>query len=256
MIRRHLGDKIDIHGGGSDLIFPHHENEIIQTEAVTHDILANYWMHNGMLQVKNEKMSKSMNNFFRVRDVIKKFDGHTIRFYFLSTHYSSPLVYGDSMLAEAQSALKRLKNNYIELIGYSENGPDIEDDSCDLIESSKFRFFEALNDDFNTSAAMDELFQLAHFTNKSMADKTMSKKTAKKIIGMIDEFNSIFGILPGEDEMKNDGSMDAVMDVLMGLRNELRARKQYDLADMIRDKLADAGITLEDSADGMKWKKI
>jgi cysteinyl-tRNA synthetase len=256
MIRRHLGDKIDIHGGGSDLIFPHHENEILQTEAVTHDMLANYWMHNGMLEVKDEKMSKSLNNFFRVRDVAKMFDGCTIRFYFLNTHYSSPLTYGEDMLSEARSALRRLRNNYAELSDYSNNGPDTEDDRCDLLESTRYKFLEALNDDFNTSAAIEELFQLAHSTNKLMADRSLSKKAAGNILKMINEFNAILGILPGEDDMKDDGTTDAVMEVLMELRKELRARKQYDLADLIRAKLAEAGITLEDSADGMKWKKI
>lgn len=254
MIKRHMGNKIDIHGGGNDLIFPHHENEIIQTEAVTGDILANYWIHNGMLQVKDEKMSKSMKNFFRVRDVLEKFDGNTIRFYFLNTHYSSPLIYSEDALIEAQSALKRLKNNYAELKDHVKNGPDVDDDRCDLLEGTRYRFFNALNDDFNTSSAMEELFELAHTTNKAMADKILSKRSAEKVISMIDEFNDILGIYPG-DEM-NDDSMDAVMQVLMDLRKELRARKQYDLADLIRDKLSDAGITLEDSADGMKWKKI
>ncbi|MCL2296165.1 MAG: cysteine--tRNA ligase [Methanomassiliicoccaceae archaeon] len=255
MIRRHLGDKIDIHGGGSDLIFPHHENEILQTEAVTHDILANYWMHNGMLQVKDEKMSKSLNNFFRVRDVIEKFDGNTIRFYFLNTHYSSPLTYGEDMLTEARSALKRLKNNYAELSVYSKAGPETDDDRCDLIEGIRHRFFEAMNDDLNTSAAIEQMFQLAHSTNKMMADGSLSKKAAGRILKTIDEFSRILGILQ-EDDMKDDGTTDAVMAVLIELRKELRARKQYDLADMIRNRLADAGITLEDTADGMKWKKI
>jgi cysteinyl-tRNA synthetase len=256
MIKGLLGNKIDIHGGGSDLIFPHHENEILQTEAVTHDVLANYWMHNGMLQVKDEKMSKSLNNFFRVRDVIQKFDCNTVRFYFLNTHYSSPLTYGEDMLIEARAALKRLKNNYAELSDHAKNGPDKADDCCDLLEGTRYRFFEALNDDLSTGVAIEELFALARTTNKMMAEGSMSKKTAEKIIQMINEFNTILGILPGDDDMKDDGTTDAVMEVLIELRKELRARKQYDLADMIRTKLAEAGITLEDSADGMKWKKI
>jgi cysteinyl-tRNA synthetase len=113
-----------------------------------------------------------------------------------------------------------------------------------------------MDNDFNTSAAIEELFQLAHLTNKCMADRSLSKRTAGRIIRMIDEFNTILGILPGDDNMKDDGTTDAVMEVLMDLRKELRARKQYDLADMIRARLADAGISLEDSADGMKWKRI
>jgi cysteinyl-tRNA synthetase len=209
-----------------------------------------------MLQVKDEKMSKSLNNFFRVRDVIEKFDGNTIRFYFLNTHYSSPLTYGEDMLAEARSALKRLKNNYAELLVYSKNGPDTDDDRCDLIEGIRYRFFEAMNDDLNTSAAIEQLFQLAHSTNKMMADRSLSKKAAGRMLKTIDEFGTILGILQGEDDMKDDGMTEAVMEVLIELRKELRARKQYDLADMIRNRLADAGITLEDTADGIKWKKI
>ncbi|MCL2148305.1 MAG: cysteine--tRNA ligase [Methanomassiliicoccaceae archaeon] len=256
MIRRHLGDKIDIHGGGSDLVFPHHENEIIQTEAVTHDALANYWMHNGMLQVKDEKMSKSMKNFFRVRDVLERFDGCTIRFYFLNTGYGGPLTYGEEMLAEARSALRRLRNNYAELSDYSRNGPDIDDDRCDVLEESRHRFFGAMDDDLNTGAAIEEMFRLAHSTNKMMAERSLSKGAAGKIIRLIDEFNTVLGILPEEEDMRDDGTTDAVMGVLIELRKELRARKQYDLADMIRNRLGEAGITLEDTADGMKWKKI
>ncbi|MCL1979406.1 MAG: class I tRNA ligase family protein, partial [Methanomassiliicoccaceae archaeon] len=238
------------------LVFPHHENEIIQTEAVTHDILANYWMHNGMLQVKDEKMSKSLKNFFRVRDVMEKFDGSTVRFYFLNTHYSSPLAYGEDMLIEARAALKRLRNNYAELSDYSKNGPEGDDDCCDILDSTRSRFFAAMDDDLNTSAAIEELFHLAHSTNRSMSDRSLSKGAAGKILKLMDEFNTILGILPGEDDMKDDGTTEAVMEVLIELRKELRARKQYDLADMIRNRLTEAGITLEDSADGMKWKKI
>ena len=256
MIRQLLGDKIDIHGGGSDLIFPHHENEILQTEAVTGGMLANYWMHNGMLQVKDEKMSKSMKNFFRVRDVMERFDACTIRFYFFNTHYRSPLAYGEDMLTEARSALKRLRNNYAELSDYSKNGPDEDDDRCDMLESVKHRFLEAMNDDLNTSAAIEVLFDLAHSTNKMMADKSLSKRTAGKVLRIIDEFNTILGIFPEDDDKEDGGTADAVMGVLIELRKELRARKQYDLADMIRNRLADAGITLEDTAEGMKWKKI
>jgi cysteinyl-tRNA synthetase len=256
MIRRHLGDKIDIHGGGSDLVFPHHENEILQTEAVTHDVLANYWMHNGMLQFKDEKMSKSLKNFFRVRDVMERFDGSTIRFYFLNTHYSSPLAYGEEMLVEARSALKRLRNNYAELSDYSKNGPDIDDDRCDLLEGTRYGFFAAMDDDLNTSAAIEELFSLAHSTNRLMADRSLSKGAAGKILKMIDEFNTVLGILPEDEGIRDDEMTEAVMEVLIEVRKELRARKMYDLADMIRSRLAEAGITLEDSADGMKWKKI
>lgn len=255
MIRRHLGDRIDIHGGGNDLIFPHHENEILQTEAVTGEPLANYWMHNGMLQVKDEKMSKSLKNFFSVKDVMQRYDTQTIRFYFLNTHYSSPLIYSEEMILEAQNALKRLINNYRELQSYVKNGPATEDDICDVLDMTRHGFIESMNDDFNTRAAIETMFQLARVTNKAMADKTLSASSAGKVLALMEEFNGVLNILPSDDAEEDD-SFDSVMNVLIDLRKELRSRKQYDLADMIRDRLAEAGIRLEDSADGAKWKKI
>ncbi|MDR3282418.1 MAG: cysteine--tRNA ligase [Candidatus Methanoplasma sp.] len=253
MIRRHMGDKIDIHGGGNDLIFPHHENEILQTEAVTGDALANYWMHNGMLQVKDEKMSKSVGNFFKVEDVAKKFDSKTIRFYFLNTHYSSPLAYSEDALNEAQAALRRIWNNYGDLVSYSKDGPKDGDDAISLVYNAKTAFTAAMDDDFNTRAAVDVLMQLVRVTNRMMGEKELSAPGAKNVVALFRELDGILGVLPSED--RDDSVLDAVMDILTELRKELRARKQYDLADSIRDKLKDSGISLEDTAEGAKWKK-
>ncbi len=259
MIRHHLGDKIDIHGGGNDLIFPHHENEILQTEAVTGGQLANYWMHNGMLQVKGrgmskeEKMSKSLGNFFRVCDVAEKYDSHVIRFYFLGTHYMSPLVYSEEGFELASSSLKRIWNYYRELQAYAREA-DGKDDASELIESIKSAFRNEMDDDFNTPGAIKVFFDLVSSGNKMIAEKSLSKKGAEDIIKMMKEFDTVFGILP-EDENTDEG-MDSVMKILMDIRSELRKRKMYDLADMIRDRLTESGIQLEDSADGMKWKRI
>lgn len=253
MIRRYLGDMIDIHGGGNDLIFPHHENEILQTEAVTCGPLAKYWMHNGMLQTKDQKMSKSLGNFFRVRDVAKKFDKFTIRFYFLNTHYRGPLVYSEEALEEASAGLKRLWNNYHELQSYVKTAKDGDEDFCDVIEKYRYEFRENMNDDFNTRGAIGVMFQMVRDTNRSMADGTLTKKGAERIIKLMNEFDTILGILP-EDSNESD-SMDDVMSILLNIRNELRKRKLFDLADMIRNNLADAGIIIEDSADGAKWKR-
>lgn len=263
MIDKYLGEQIDIHGGGNDLIFPHHENEILQTEAVTGKPLSNYWMHNGMLQVKGhgmskeEKMSKSLGNFFTVKDVAEKFDTSTIRFYFLNTHYMSPLVYGEDMLEEAKAALGRILNNYGDLKSYVKTAPEGDaesDDCCDLIEGYRQAFRDAMDDDFNTRQAIEVLFQMVRATNKSMADKTLSKKAAQRHIALIDEFNGILNIIPEDEE--DDGTLDSVMSILIDLRAELRKNKMYNLADMIRDRLGEAGIRLEDSSDGAKWKKV
>ena len=254
MIRSHLGDMIDIHGGGNDLIFPHHENEILQTEAVTHDKLSKYWMHNGMLQVTGEKMSKSLGNFFRVRDVASKYDKQTIRFYFLNTHYRGPLVYSEDALNESAAALKRLWNNYQDLKAYAKNAPEGNEDVCEMIDRSRYEFKENMNDDFNTRGAIGVIFQMVRDTNKTMADRTLTKKGAEKILKLMEEFDSILRILP--DEKEGEDGMDDVMNVIIKIRAELRKRKLFDLADMIRDDLNDAGIKLEDSSDGVKWKRI
>ena len=253
MIRRHLGDVIDIHGGGNDLIFPHHENEILQTEAVTGRPLANYWMHNGMLQVKGEKMSKSLGNFFRVKDVVSRYGKQTVRFYFLSTHYRGPLVYGEEAMDEAAASLKRLWNNYQELLSYVKdaNGAD---DLEETVKETKKAFVENMNDDFNTRGAISAVFQMVRDTNKAMAERTLSKKGAENAVSLMKEIDSIFGVLP--DEAKADDSLDAVMKIMIAIRSELRKRKAFDLADMIRDELAKAGIKIEDAADGAKWKRI
>ena len=258
MIYKNMGPRIDIHGGGNDLIFPHHEDEIIQTEAVTGEPLSNYWMHNGMLQVKGhgmskeEKMSKSLGNFFTVRDVLQKFDGHTVRFYFLNTHYMSPLVYGEDMLNEAESARGRLVNNYRELRSYVSRTPSGKA-AGNEIEEYRRRFCEAMDEDFNTREAIAVMFEMAKESNKAMADSSMSREEAEARIALIEEFDSILGIMPDDDE--DDGTLDSVMSILIDLRKELRARKMYDLSDLIRDRLKEADIVIEDTTEGAKWKR-
>ena len=254
MIREHLGDEIDIHGGGNDLVFPHHENEILQTEAVTGKPLSKYWVHNGMLQFEGEKMSKSVGNFFRVRDVAEKYDQYVIRFYFLNTHYMSPLSYSEELLEDAKTSLERLVNNYTDLKAYVKQGPAEGEDASGLIEEYRTKFIAAMDDDFNTRAAIEEIYQLTRITNKSMADKTLGRGGAEQLVSLLDEFDGVLGIYP--ETAGDDGTLDSVMDILIDLRAELRERKAYDLSDMIRDRLGEAGIRLEDSGDGAKWKRI
>ena len=259
MIKAHMGDTIDIHGGGNDLIFPHHENEILQTEACTGGPLANYWMHNGMLTVKGvgnskeDKMSKSLGNFFRVEDVAAKYDSQTIRFYFLNTHYMSPLLYGEEYITKAAEALKRLWNNYRELEAYIRDTSG-SDDAEKLISDTRVAFVSAMDDDFNTRDAIEAMFSFARDTNRMMGAKELSKKGAENALALLREFDTVLGILPQDSE--SDSVMDAVMDILIDIRAELRKRKAYDLADTIRDRLTEAGISLEDSSSGAKWKRI
>ena len=259
MIYRYLGEQIDIHGGGNDLIFPHHENEILQTEAVTGKPLANYWMHNGMLQVKGhgmskeEKMSKSLGNFFTVKDVLAKYSTGTVRFYFLNTHYMSPLVYGEDMLQEAEAALGKLVNNYRELQAYLRTAPE---GACDesAVDGYRQRFKDAMDSDFNTREAIGVMFEMAKESNIAMSSKSMTVSTTEAWISLIREFDSVLGIMP--EDGKTGEELDSVMGILIDLRQELRKRKMYDLADMIRDRVKDAGFSLEDSSEGAKWKRI
>ncbi|MCQ2052559.1 MAG: cysteine--tRNA ligase [archaeon] len=257
MIKHYLGDTIDIHGGGNDLIFPHHENEILQTEAATGKKLANYWIHNGMLQVKgigtskDEKMSKSLNNFFSVKDVAKKYSSQEIRFFFLNTHYMSPLVYGEEQLERSSVALKRLWNNFRELQSHIKNAKG-SDDAQELVTTFRKKFVDAMDDDFNTCSAIKVFFNMARSTNRIIAEGTLSKKGAKNIFSLMKEFDTVLGILPSDNE--NNDLMDAIMDILIDIRVELRNKKLYDLADTIRDRLMEAGIQLEDSKETTKWK--
>jgi cysteinyl-tRNA synthetase len=252
MIREHLGDLIDIHGGGSDLIFPHHENEILQTEAAVGTKLARYWLHNGMLQFKDEKMSKSLGNFFRVRDVLQRHGRETLRFYMLNTHYRGPLGYSEEALQEAEASLKRLWNNYRELQSYSRQG-DGADPMTEALDACRQEFIAQMDDDFNTRGALSAIFQLVRETNSAMADSRLSSAGAIAVISLLEELDQVLGILPQD---QGSGEVDKLLEVFIQVREELRRAKMYQAADLIRDRLREVGFQLEDSGKGAKWKRI
>jgi len=252
MVMQHMGETLDIHGGGNDLIFPHHENEVLQTESVTGKSLANYWLHNGMLQVSGEKMSKSLSNFFTVRDVMEVFSTSEVRFYFLNTHYRGPLGYSEDALNEAASSLRRLQHAYTELKEYMETATG-NYDADELVRKTRSEFIEFMDDDFNSRGAISVLFELAREVNKLMQHEMLSKKGAKCIKVLFEEFDTVLGILPSMEH--NPDQLDDVMEVIISVRTELRKRKLYDLADKIRDELKAKGIILEDAAEGVKWRQ-
>jgi cysteinyl-tRNA synthetase len=252
MCLKFLGETIDIHGGGNDLIFPHHENEILQSESVTGKPLAKYWLHNGMLQVQDAKMSKSMKNFFTVKDVAAIYNTEEIRFYLLNTHYRGPLNYSESALDEAAASLKRIQNTYNELKDYALKATgDI--DAEDLVQKTRDEFIVHMDDDFNTRGAIAAIFEAAREANKLMDQATLSKKGAERVISLFQEMDKILGILPMKE--KKGDHLDDVIQILIEVRKELRKRKAYDLADHIRNQLAEKGIVLEDNAEGVKWKQ-
>lgn len=244
-----LGNHFDIHGGGQDLQFPHHENEIAQSECCTGETFVNYWMHNGFVRVNEEKMSKSLGNFFTLRDVLKDYKAEEIRYFILSSHYRSQLNYSEDQLDNARSALKRF---YGSLLG-AELG-EVPSDT-----SYQHRFEEALNDDFNTANAVAVLFDLVRDINKA---KTESPDRVNSLASLLRYLGGIIGLLQSDAEIylktqagDSSGLTDEAVDTLIQQRLNAREAKDWALADKLRDELTDAGILLEDWAGGTRWRR-
>lgn len=246
MNSKHLGTHFDIHGGGSDLTFPHHENEIAQSCCAFDTPYVNYWVHSGMVQVDNEKMSKSLGNFFTVRDVLKQYDAESVRYFLLSGHYRSQLNYTEDNLKQAKAALERL---YTSLRGTEAN---LDVNLEDFSEVAKFKV--AMDDDFNTPEALSVLFELAKELNKQT-----DQAKAADIAGVLVKLGEVLGILQTNPEqfLKGDQADDEVaqIEALIAKRNQARADKDWGAADEARDALTAMGIVLEDGAQGTTWRK-
>ena len=263
MSAAHLGAHFDIHGGGQDLQFPHHENEIAQSEAAhSHDgkpcQMANYWMHNGFVRVDDEKMSKSLGNFFTIREVLKKYDAEVVRFFILRAHYRSPLNYSDQHLDDAKLALTRL---YTALRGY-----DVAESPIDWQHPQAARFKVAMDDDFNTPEAMAVLFDLANEVNKTKSPEIVGLlKNLAGVIGLLkrnsdDYLQGVTIYLTDENSTQQNTSTEAAittfnLDERIAARIEAKKSKNFAEADSIRKQLADAGIILEDTPQGTTWRR-
>jgi len=245
MSSHHLGRHFDIHGGGQDLQFPHHENEIAQSEAAhSHDgkpcQMVNYWMHNGFVRVDDEKMSKSLGNFFTIRTVLEKYDAEVVRFFILRAHYRSPLNYSDQHLDDARSALTRL---YTAL-----RGAEVVDAAVDWLHPQAARFKAAMDDDFNTPEALAVLFDLANEVNRTKdAESLRLLKGLASVLGLLQRNPDAF--LQGE----TDGALD--VEALIQARLAAKKNKNFTEADAIRKQLAEAGIVLEDTPQGTTWRR-
>lgn len=255
MSKKYLGDEIDIHAGGEDLIFPHHENEIAQSEAANGKTFARYWMHNGFLNIDNKKMSKSDGNFFTVRDIGEKYDLQVLRFFMLSAHYRSPLNFSAELMEAAKNGYERIVtsvSNLNYLLEKAQDGTMRSEESNLLDEAKEFaaKFEAAMEDDFNTADALSAIFELVKFANTNVSEES-SAAFIKAIKEEIVTLSDICGLLVE----KKDEMLDDEIEQLIQERQEARKAKNFARADEIRSILSDRGILLEDTREGVKWKR-
>ena len=252
MAKKHLGDTIDIHGGGQDLTFPHHENEIAQSEACNGVPFAHYWMHNGYINVDGKKMSKSLGNFFTVRDIREMYSGDVIRFFLLSGHYRSPINFSDTLMEQSKQGYERIATAIETLEFLKANGSDepMEDEAAKLAALDQFRdkFIEVMDDDLNTADGIAAIFELVSAINLDVKDGA-SKTYAEAALGRIKELTDVLGIFGGAGE--EEGLGDDIQ-ALIDERQAARKEKNWERADEIRDQLAAMGITLKDTPQGVQ----
>ena len=255
MSKKYIGDIIDIHAGGEDLIFPHHENEIAQSEAANEVEFARYWMHNGFLKIDGEKMSKSLGNFFTIRDIGEKYSLQVIRFFILSAHYRSPLNFSDTLVESAKASLERILNAVSRLEDMTETAPERELSEEEKQIEQKLteyvtKFEQAMEDDLNTADAISAIFELVKFTNSNVTSDN-AKEIVTKALDTIRQLCDVLGIITKVEKEILDSDIEALIEE----RQAARKTKNFARADEIRDTLAEQGIILEDTREGVKWKR-
>lgn len=256
MVRKYLGTDIDIHCGGQDLTFPHHENEIAQSECATGAPLARFWLHNGYINVDNRKMSKSAGDCFWVRDAAKKFGYGAIRYFLLASHYRNPVNFSESILEQSAAALERLRNCRENLAfrlanaGDAPEAPALTAQAARILERRDDLIAE-MDDDFNTANAIAVLFEITRDINTLLQNESVPAAVLRTLLGFYDELLGLFGFLPSEQS--SDG--DAEIEALVAERAQAKKEKNYKKADEIRARLGEMGVTLEDTPQGTKWKK-
>lgn len=255
MSKKYIGDIIDIHAGGEDLIFPHHENEIAQSEAANDVEFARYWMHNGFLKIDGEKMSKSLGNFFTIRDIGKKYPLQVIRFFILSAHYRSPLNFADTLVESSKASLERILNAMSKLKDAIDHAEDKEvsareEELLAKIEDYVRKYEAAMEDDLNTADAISVIFEMVKFANSSISSSN-AKTVIEKIYAAIEKLCEILGIITETEAEILDSDIEALIEE----RQAARKAKNFARADEIRDILAGQGIILEDTREGVKWKR-
>ena len=253
MAKKYLGETIDIHAGGQDLTFPHHENEIAQSEALSGKLFSRYWMHNGYINIDNEKMSKSLGNFVLVHDIIKKHNPQVLRFFMLSVHYRNPINYSEELLESTRAAFERLTTSYQNLKHRKEASTDLTDNNqewLDKIAQAQEQFIEAMDDDFNTAKAISVLFDLSKLANYYLLEKNTAVAVIDAFTKQFEDLFHVLGLTIEKEEM-----LDEEIDALIEKRIQARKDRNFQLSDQIRDQLKEMNIILEDTAQGTRWKR-
>lgn len=256
MSKKYIGDVIDIHAGGEDLIFPHHENEIAQSEAANGTEFARYWMHNAFLKINNEKMSKSLGNFFTVREIGEKYPLQVIRFFMLSAHYRSPLNFSDDLVEAAKNGLDRILTAYEKVSDMADKAAEQElsaeeQENSKKIDALKEKYEVAMDDDLNTADAISVIFEVVKLSNTTVSE-TSSKQYCQKLVTVIRQLCDILGI----EVTREEQLLDTDIERLIEERQQARKNRDFARADEIRNQLLEQGIALEDTREGVKWKKI
>lgn len=250
MAKKFLGDTIDIHAGGEDLQFPHHENEIAQSECCNGKVFANYWMHNGMINIDNVKMSKSKGNFFTIKDIQKEYDLEVIRLWILSTHYRNPLNFSREVMEQTKNGLERMYNGKEHLERLLEICEEREDGDISKLLNLKKEFLDCMDDDLNTADAISKVYELIRYTNTF--DENTDLKVVKGAVKLLSDFASVLGLLYKEE----DDNLDEKVEKLIKEREEARKNKDFKRADEIRDALKEMNIELKDTRNGVIWKRV
>ena len=250
MSKKYIGDVIDIHAGGEDLIFPHHENEIAQSEAANGTEFARYWMHNGFLKINNEKMSKSLGNFFTVREIAEKYPLQVIRFFMLSAHYRSPLNFSAELVEASKNGLERILTAVDRLKSINGTDGDVDKSVADEMDAFVKKYEDAMDDDLNTADAISVIFELVKYANVNVTEES-SKATVELVLNTIEKLCDILGIITEKKEEILDSDIEALIEE----RQAARKSKNFARADEIRDQLSSMGIILEDTREGVKWKR-
>lgn len=250
MSKKYIGDVIDIHAGGEDLVFPHHENEIAQSEAANGTEFARYWMHNGFLKINNEKMSKSLGNFFTVREIAEKYPLQVIRFFMLSAHYRSPLNFSADLVEASKNGLERILTAVDRLKSISGTEGEVDKAVADEMDAFVKKYETAMDDDLNTADAISVIFELVKYANVNVTEES-TKATVELVLNTVTKLCDILGIIT---EKKKE-ILDSDIEALIEERQAARKAKNFARADEIRDQLSDMGIILEDTREGVKWKR-